>query len=297
MQEDLLEFSDTWHNIPTSIEKLGGIWLVRAGRNVAKPNYEVGPKQIEHYGLHFIVSGRIRLEYEGEAVDLQKGDLFCLMPNLTYRYYVLSVERLKMIWLTLNGPQTPLLLAGCGLSKAKPYSRNHMDLAVRSMLNKIEDSLWERKVHVLSRNSMLLKLFVLLECEVGGGGDLNYGHKENWVNEAVEFFQFHYTEQLSIERVARMIGVHRSHFTLTFTQRIGMSPQQYVQRLRMDRAKKLLYDQSLMVSEISLTVGYPDLYSFSRAFKKHTGCSPSEYRLNVNGCGTGEPVDLNDLAN
>ncbi|NOU71772.1 helix-turn-helix domain-containing protein [Paenibacillus sp. LMG 31458] len=121
----------------------------------------------------------------------------------------------------------------------------------------------------------------------GQKGDKNliHGHKEDWVTEAVEFFQLHYTEQLSIERVARMAGVHRSHFTLTFTQRMGLSPQQYVQQLRMDRAKQLLYDHSLTVSEISQSVGYPDLYAFSRAFKKHIGCSPSEYRSKDKECG------------
>ncbi|WP_314591489.1 AraC family ligand binding domain-containing protein [Paenibacillus terrigena] len=145
MKEHAVEFADLWHHMPSKVERTGGFWLVRAGRNLAKPNYHVGPKQIDCYGLHFIVSGDIQLIYKHEVVLLHAGDLFCLFPHNTYEYRIASDEELKMVWLTLEGPQMRELMRAVGLSLHLPYRSSVVDEAVIHLLQEVEQIIWGEK--------------------------------------------------------------------------------------------------------------------------------------------------------
>jgi AraC-like DNA-binding protein len=65
-----------------------------------------------------------------------------------------------------------------------------------------------------------------------------------------------------------------------FSAKLGISPMQYLQRLRMRGGANLLTETDLSVTEIALSLGYPDLYSFTRAYRKYYGTSPTEFRNN-----------------
>ncbi len=281
VKEHAIEYADVWHYMPSRYERAGGFWLVRAGRNLAKPNYRVGPKQIDSFGLHIIMEGRLTLRYGHQEIELGANDLFCLFPLITYEYRICGDERLRMAWLTMEGPQMRELLKMLGVTAHKPYRYAAMDEMALQHLRDLEQTLVESAggQRRLALMSAVYRLLAQLELEPGrfksGGAD---EAPEGWVHEAVRFLHLHYTEPLRIEAVAGMFGVHRSYFSQFFRQKLGRSPQQYLQELRLSRAKQLLSDQTLPIGEIAQSAGYPDLYTFSRAFKKHIGCSPSEYR-------------------
>lgn len=126
MQEYQQEYADHWYMEPSALQQAGGVWIVRAGRNIAKPHYFVGPKIIELYSLHFVVEGRVKLLYgDHEAVELEAGDLYCLFPHQPYTYYSLSEDRpaVRLHWLAMDGPQLPQILSGIGMTVALPYAR------------------------------------------------------------------------------------------------------------------------------------------------------------------------------
>ncbi|WP_338554790.1 helix-turn-helix transcriptional regulator [Paenibacillus sp. KS-LC4] len=71
---------------------------------------------------------------------------------------------------------------------------------------------------------------------------------------------------------------NRTHFTKQFSKAYGTTPVQYIQRLKMGEATRLLAQTSYTLSEIASSIGFPDLFSFSKAFKKIRGVSPKQYR-------------------
>jgi AraC-like DNA-binding protein len=80
-------------------------------------------------------------------------------------------------------------------------------------------------------------------------------------------------------------GLNPSHDSLRhrFRKIFGISPQRMLIQLRMDRAKELLRTTELSVKEIAHEVGYTRQHDLTRAFHKHTGTSPREWKMQANG--------------
>ena len=83
---------------------------------------------------------------------------------------------------------------------------------------------------------------------------------------------------LSLNTIARQVNVSPSHFSTIFSQETGQTVIEYLTAVRMGRAREYLKSSSLRSSEIAYKVGYKDPHYFSYIFKRHCGCTPSEFR-------------------
>ncbi len=81
-----------------------------------------------------------------------------------------------------------------------------------------------------------------------------------------------------ITDLARQVGYSADHFSRVFRQVLGQSPQAYIVEQRVGRARQLLTESSLTVTQIADALGYESVYFFSRQFKAKSGISPSQYR-------------------
>ena len=99
------------------------------------------------------------------------------------------------------------------------------------------------------------------------------------VDEAVKYIENNYFRAVSITAIADMLGVTRTYFTTNFTQKKGVSPYAYLTDYRIKKAKSLLLDSDLRISEIAYSVGFSGVERFSDMFRRHVGVSPTEYRL------------------
>ena len=91
-----------------------------------------------------------------------------------------------------------------------------------------------------------------------------------------EFIDSNFTETLTIEQIAKVAGMSEYHFFRLFRQTIGISPYQYLLNKRLSKAVELI-KLDFAVSEIAIAMGFSDIYTFSKAFKKHFGVSPSQF--------------------
>jgi AraC-like DNA-binding protein len=87
-----------------------------------------------------------------------------------------------------------------------------------------------------------------------------------------------FDRNLKISDLAERFPYSESHLRLLFRKRMGMSLGTYIQKVRMNRARALLVNSGLNVSQVAQASGYDSLYSFSRAFKKSIGLSPLAYK-------------------
>lgn len=95
---------------------------------------------------------------------------------------------------------------------------------------------------------------------------------------AVEYIDAHLDQNLSLAQIAEIVGMSPYYFSRALKKSTGFAPHAYVVHQRMTRAKKLLIETKLPVTEIAAAVGYASQTHFSTQFHKFVGVSPSVYR-------------------
>ena len=95
---------------------------------------------------------------------------------------------------------------------------------------------------------------------------------------AKQFIAEHQTEELSLEQVAQSVHTSKFYFCKLFKKATGIHFTDYLSRVRTERAKNLLLNPNLRVSEIAYEAGFQSLTHFNRVFKRILGRSPTDYR-------------------
>lgn len=98
------------------------------------------------------------------------------------------------------------------------------------------------------------------------------------IAKAKQFIQEHQEEDLSLGQVAKAVNMSTFYFCKLFKKVTGLNFTDYVSRLRIEKAKNLLLNPNLRVSEIAYEVGFQSLTHFNRVFKKILGQSPTQFR-------------------
>lgn len=104
------------------------------------------------------------------------------------------------------------------------------------------------------------------------------GLTEQQVKQVQEFILAHLSEDLSLDRVARQIGLSVSHFARSFRKATGTSLHQAVLRQRIERAQGLLHETDMSLTHIARACGFTDQSHLTQVFKRHLGLTPHIYR-------------------
>lgn len=103
-------------------------------------------------------------------------------------------------------------------------------------------------------------------------------HSDSQVLASQQIMEKNYAKKLSMDGIAREMGISPRHFKRRFKKATGENPLAYLQMLRIENAKHELETTAKTINEITWGTGYEDTNSFRRLFIKHTGVSPREYR-------------------
>ena len=101
------------------------------------------------------------------------------------------------------------------------------------------------------------------------------------ITKARQFIQDHQTDDLSLGEVARAVNTSSFYFCKIFKKFTGLNFTHYLSRLRIEKARNLLLNPNLRVSEIAYEVGFQSLTHFNRVFKRIIGQSPTDYRAQL----------------
>ena len=101
---------------------------------------------------------------------------------------------------------------------------------------------------------------------------------ERRISLIIDFLHENITNKITIKQLSEIACLSEAHLIRLFKEYTGTSPYQYVVNLRLEKAKELLENHSMTITEIAFYLGYPTLASFTKAFKVYSGISPSEYR-------------------
>lgn len=125
-------------------------------------------------------------------------------------------------------------------------------------------------------------------CRSYGGGNATFSHPKGGMtrlqlNRAKEFLASHCATPISLVEVARECGLSRGHFSKAFRVSAGVSPYQWLQRYRVDKAKDLLRNSNISIAAAAMECGFADQAHLTRVFSRVVGDSPAAWRRRRRG--------------
>lgn len=260
------------------------ITILFSGQGRPHPNHRIGPSVHDYFLLHTVFEGKGMFTWGGREYPCQKGDTFVIFPEGLFTYEADSRDPWHYAWVALRGPGVLRQLADVGITPDKPVVSSGEPEQLRKLYARLRSS-FRRTDHPQLESLEAVGWMTLLFHQFGVANREHLPRSaakepaiiDRQVEQAIRWFQLQYSQQIGIEELSRNLGYHRAHLFNAFKARTGLSPKQYLTKVRIEKAKELLTGP-LTIDQIASSVGFNDALYFSRLFKKSTGMSPSEYR-------------------
>ena len=289
-REDKVARNIYYHCLEYDHEQLGDLYLVACGMEDADPGVITGPDLRDGFHLHVVRSGKGILRIAGEERQIREGQMFILKDGEEAYYRSDEEEPWSYCWVTYNGSDARRITEEIGFREgiyildtsipAEGFFETVRRMHLRPEMNRINE---------LYQKGIMIE-YLAMAMEAGGHGaeaDEKRRHRptEEYMERAASFIHYNY-RTIEVKDLVRFIGFSRGYLTTAFKRVYGISVQEYLLRVRMQKAKELLKATELQIQEIGARVGYEDQLNFSRIFRKYEGISPSEYRRRANGTET-----------
>lgn len=123
-----------------------------------------------------------------------------------------------------------------------------------------------------------MELLDYLEHDVHNRKQDSLSPGESYYHNALHYIQKNYFNNISVSDVAEATNIDRTYIFKLFQKYSGISPSQYLQQYRLDKAAILLRKSNLSITDVSYAVGFQHSPYFTKLFTHYKGMTPSEYR-------------------
>ena len=232
---------------------------VQFGYEKCKALHSYGPAIRTHWLIHYIFSGTGIYKINKKSYTVKPGEMFVIPPYVETYYEADSENPWNYIWI------------GFTTQRELPFELSDIIVCPEAekifiQMKKCDDYSDGRSAYLTAR---LWDLFGILSEE--------RSKKTDYIQNALDFIHSEYMNNITVEKIAGILNLDRTYFSALFKKKTGLSPKQYLLNYRMNTAANLILKNHISVSVAANSVGYNDLFTFSRMFKRHFGLSPSEY--------------------
>ncbi len=112
--------------------------------------------------------------------------------------------------------------------------------------------------------------------------DSQKGHGDELIRRSQGYIEQNFRRTITLEELSDLVSLSKRNFIRRFKKATQNTPLEYIQRVKVEAAKKTFERTSQNVNEVMMEVGYLDTKAFRSVFRKFTGCSPTEYRFKYN---------------
>lgn len=261
MKKDFL--SDVWFNVP--------FILIAAGHfEVGDRHYTKRTKR-NYYEIIYTVSGQGQVYINGKNVECLPNTVLLIDCNIPHVFSVKKGEKweYKHIHFIANGV-------------AKNIAERAMfDIFVdNGAVNDLFVDIFKKLHHINADTHYLLShdVSAILTNLIRMQAEYSFANpQEELVKRAAEYIHKHYMEKISINDLAKSGFISPYHFIRLFKKYYGVPPYNYLVEYRLKKAQHFFMQQK-SVKEVARACGFSSTNSLSRAFEKHFGVYPSEYR-------------------
>lgn len=230
------------------------------GHEACKPSHTFSYAYTDFYLVHYIVRGCGCLYKNGVPRKVNAGEMFIIKPDNSYTYVADKEDPWEYIWFSFDGILASIF--------------DKLDDCVKYSGGIVTEMLDAKDLENTRTEFLLGKLYELISELFE-----NSKAENNYVKKAADYIKANYMHRMYVCDIAQSLHINSRYLSRIFKEVKGISIQEYMINYKIGKAKTLL-KRGLNVTESAKLVGYDDTFTFSKIFKKHTGCSPSEYAMN-----------------
>lgn len=246
----------------------------------------------DYLELAFVMSGVGRYRIADKMYDVKEGDLLIFNPGVKHQALLPEGKEVG----------TTEFFVGFSEVQMQGMYKNYIPLStdgnilhtggeLRQKLFKICSAMETEKTLSGQGRYFIMKAYLMQmlvhviralsePVEVAPSGySFESVNKKYVVEQIVNYFEDHYSEKISLERIAENMYLSTFYISKIFKSETGDTPIHHLINIRLEKAREILEKRPGMnIKEVAAMVGYEDAYHFSKQFKKHYGISPSQVR-------------------
>ncbi|CAM3636717.1 AraC family transcriptional regulator [Marinicrinis lubricantis] len=240
--------------------------------------------------IMYVIQGSGRVETEDAAVELRKGDFILLDAGVTHRLIVQKDRPCRMLNIEFvfrekAGAMPSIRDLAEGHEELSAFLSNKRPFVVLSdpsdVYHTLKNVVWELDQYGDQRSGMvqlqMSQLFIRI-ARLAAQADRENMQADSYVEKAVAFMHQHYDCDIQVKDMASAVNVHPGYLHRIFKQKTGRTLIEYLAAFRMEKAKMLLSQTDISITQIPDYIGLNSSQYFSTVFKKYTGTTPAEYR-------------------
>ena len=205
--------------------------IFNCGLERCAPGQTWGPGIRDHYLIHLVVSGKGVFEVGGRTYEVVPGDLFFARPSQLIRYTADEAQPWEYSWVGFNGACANKLVQQTPFSDVQPVHHCKDPQSTRETIYNIYLARGpEPQCEALMTGYLYLFMAQLMK-EAREAMPNTPSSSSQYVLAAIKYIQFNYSHDISVDDIAKAVGVSRSHLYRVFMSNVGQSPIDYLSRV------------------------------------------------------------------
>lgn len=250
----------------------------------------------DYYEISFITEGTGKRFVADSMDEFFPGDLVFVAPNIPHTWVVdkeqitTNARKLEMVYLQFTDTTLSKdMLAMSEFSNAAT-ALMHSERGIRVTGKTLDEASNILLQMPYSKSFNRYILFLELLDLIGKSNDLIPLASKEYINKRFhsdnkriqtihEYFMNHYRDEIDLTQIASLVSMAEGSLCRFFKMQMGMTIFEYLNKIKVDFACKLLMNKEISVTEVAYDSGFNNLSHFNKQFKKVTNLQPTEYRL------------------
>ncbi|QGQ98241.1 AraC family transcriptional regulator [Paenibacillus psychroresistens] len=231
------------------------------------------------YLIVYTISGKGYLQYNEKRHTLQQGQVF-FISCMDYQYYETDSDELwELLWVHFDGGSSRAFYEQFHLAR-DPILTLNAHSPVPTLINE----LLELQIHqdarteLLSSQAIVQILTDLLLHTLNRNQESQTRFLPDSILQTQLFLKDQLHEKISLDRLSAQFSISKFHLAREFKKYTGLTPNEYLINLRINKAKELLKYSEIPVQEIASKVGFDNVSHFINQFKKQENATPLSFR-------------------
>lgn len=246
---------------------------------ISDPNFEIDRAYFDNNLIMFVLSGTLIVEQYDRQFQIfsEQGILMSLRDK--HRYYFNKNSATSIIWLHFRGIPCNIQIKELCRKRFLPFIFE--DTQFTDTFRELQKAALEAGIPDEFRISSIIYSMVSGICSQVYQTTLD--EPDSFSARISRYMLIHIDEKFDLSDFSNYMAMSRYHFCRKFRQEFSCTPLEYVQRIKIGKAKQLLIFTQMPLSEIACSLGYCDQSHFSRIFTSIVGISPRKFRKENSG--------------